>query len=292
MPGRTCIGAAATRARGRCCWPRDAAARARDRHRRRRRHGAHPRQQPADAGRHLHRQRARSSRASRCCRTRCAAPTPTPSSARCASTAFSASPTITCGTTRPSCARGCSFHLEHARRAGPLRRRVDGRFDLVPRVLEELGVRVVFHTRRAAPRQAAVVRRRALRRGGVRAARQPGLDAGVPDALRRCRPCSRAMGQAPTPPRAHRARRAGERQGAAHLLSCRCASSSDDWGRTWAKPAADQWLGRLHARWPAPTASSSCRPGPTPTPKGFVTRLYRWSRPLVTRRWNQHRSGR
>ena len=151
-----------------------------------------------------------------------------------------------------------------------------GRFDLVPEVLQELGVRAVFHkvAQRpgkplwfgVAPSGAAVF--------GLPG--QPGLDAGVPRPLRAAGAAQRASGRAHRPP---------ERMalGAPVTVTpplthfCPCASSRTTGaatGRCRCRPTARA----ISRRWPAPMALSNFRPGPNTYPKGFVTRLYRWCR--------------
>ena len=58
-----------------------------------------------------------------------------------------------------------------------------GQFDLVPKVLQQLGVQEVFHQHCAASGQTDVVRHRSAGPIGVRTAGKPGLHAGVPDPL-------------------------------------------------------------------------------------------------------------
>lgn len=149
-----------------------------------------------------------------------------------------------------------------------------GRFDLVPRVLEELGVRVIIRTVAqrpgkplwfgVAPSGAAVF----------------GLPSSPVSSLvcltRYVLPALHvSLGQDPTPP---------ERMALGAPLSVEVPLThfqpvrfeQDDWGRTWAQPAAA-----------GPTADGSALagtdgfvelpPGPNTYAKGFVTRLYRWA---------------
>ena len=66
-----------------------------------------------------------------------------------------------------------------------------GKLDLVPKVLEKLGVSLVFHHVAQRPGKADVVWRLADRPCGIRAAGQSGVDAGLPVALRSARAARR-----------------------------------------------------------------------------------------------------
>ena len=121
-----------------------------------------------------------------------------------------------------------------------------GRFDHVPRALARPRRHArCFHQRRPAPRQAAVVRHRAAGPGGVRAAGQPGLDAGLPGALRRAGAATRRWARARR--RRRRSRSAppfASRPALAYFLPVQL-----DRARRWARvalPKPTQRLGRLH----------------------------------------------
>ena len=148
------------------------------------RHGARARELAADGGGDLHRQRAH-----RAGRADPAASDPSLERlrrrrARCAGRASSAWRTITCRTMPAQLRERLKFHLD-THDVLVLSGGVSmGRFDLVPRALRGAGRAADLPQGRAAARQTAVVRGRALRRRGVRAARQPGLDPGVPRPIR------------------------------------------------------------------------------------------------------------
>ena len=79
--------------------------------------------------------------------------------AACASTASRASPTITCATTKRNSPSASSFHLrthDVLILSGGVSM---GKLDLVPKVLEKLGVSLVFHHVAQRPGKADVVRR-------------------------------------------------------------------------------------------------------------------------------------
>ena len=74
----------------------------------------------------------------------------------------------------------------------------------------------------------------------------PGLDAGVPDPLRRCPAIAAAMGAQRIGRRnAWPSRRPVTVRARARPTSCPWPSSIDDWGRAWAYPAPDQRLRRF-----------------------------------------------
>ena len=141
-----------------------------------------------------------------------------------------------------------------------------GRFDLVPRVLEELGVRVIIHTVAQRPGKPLWF---GVAPSGAAVFGLPSNPVSTLVCLTRyvLPALHGSLGQDPTPP---------ERMALGAPLSVEVPLThfqpvrfeQDDWGRTWAQPAAaDQRLAATAARWPGPTASSSCLPGPTPTPR-------------------------
>ena len=121
-----------------------------------------------------------------------------------------------------------------------------GRFDLVPQVLEELGVRTVFHTVAQRPGKPLWFGVSASGTAVFGLPGQPGLDAGVLHAL-----CTAGTAGQPRPQcradRAHRPGRPGEPSTAplTHFLPVRL--EQDDWGRAWAIPAPTNGSGDFTA---------------------------------------------
>ena len=143
-----------------------------------------------------------------------------------------------------------------------------GKLDLVPKVLEELGVHAGVPSRRAAPRQAAVVRRRAVRGRGIRAAGQPGLDARLPGALCGARAVRR---HGPGARRSRRTSRSAHRSTVKPPLAFFMPVKVEDrrLGPHLGGTDAHQRLRGFHLAAPAPTASSSCRPDRTRSRKAL-----------------------
>ena len=148
-----------------------------------------------------------------------------------------------------------------------------GRFDLVPEVLQELGVRAVFHKvaqRPGKPLWFGVAPSGAMVFGlpGGRSRRW------CASAATCCRRCSPSWTE-PTAAGAPGARGTGA-LGAplTHFLPVRI--EQDDWGRPWAMPLPTN--GSEHFTALAGTDGFvELPPGPNAYQKGFVTRLYRWS---------------
>ncbi len=136
-----------------------------------------------------------------------------------------------------------------------------GKLDLVPKVLEKLGVSLVFHHVAQRPGKADVVRRLAIRPRRVRAAGQSGVDAGLPVALRAAR-AARRHGPGTRRSAAHRAHRAGGGEGAARVLHAG-ETQERRLGPHVGRAQPHQWLRAISPRSPAPTDSSNCRRGPT-----------------------------
>ena len=149
-----------------------------------------------------------------------------------------------------------------------------GRFDLVPKVLEELGVRAVFHKVAQRPGKPLWF---GVAPSGAAVFGLPGnpvstlvcLTRYVLPALCGClgqnpQPVERIALGAPvtvTPP-------------LTYFLPVRL--EQDDWGRTWAAPAPTNGSGDFTAL--AGTGGFvELPPGPNTYAKGFVTRVYRWS---------------
>ena len=148
-----------------------------------------------------------------------------------------------------------------------------GHFDLVPKVLEELGVRPIFHSVAQRPGKPLWF---GVGASGTAVFGLPGnpvsslvcLTRYVVPALqgslgRSPPPAERIALGAPvtvTPP-------------LTHFLPVRL--EQDDWGRTWAQPAPTNGSGDFTSL--AGTAGFvELPPGPNTYAKGFVTRLYRW----------------
>ena len=275
--GRTCTGAAATRARAPCCW--------------RRAPGCTPPEIAIAASAGMARIRVSSQPMLAVISTgneliepgepMLAAPGPPLQRlrhrrARCASTASSASRTITSMDDAERAARAAASSTSRPTTCSCSRGGVSmGRFDLVPQGAGRARRARDLPSSRAAAGQADVVRRRDLGRGRVRAARQSRLDAGVPAAAMCCRRCLPAWASRPPPPERMAL---GAPVTVTAPLTCfmPVRVEQDDWGRPWAMPARPTARATSPPS-PAPTASWSCRPGPNTYPKGFVTRLYRWS---------------
>ncbi|TLY69011.1 MAG: hypothetical protein E6K45_02445 [Gammaproteobacteria bacterium] len=119
-----------------------------------------------------------------------------------------------------------------------------------------------------------MVRRRAFGDRGVRSAREPGLHPRV--LTRYVLPSLNAsLGQQPLPPeRVALGEAVTVNPPLTFFLPVRL--EQDDWGRSWAMPAPTNGSGDFTAL--AGTAGFvELPPGPNTYPKGFVTRLYRWS---------------
>ena len=149
-----------------------------------------------------------------------------------------------------------------------------GKLDLVPRVLEELGVRCVFHKVAQRPGQAPLVRHRELGRRGPGPARKPRLHGGLRLPLRASR-TGRQPGPDDRPGRSgwRSARRSPSSPRSRYFLPIRI--EIDDWGRSWAMPAPTNGSGDFTAL-AGTDGFVELPPGPNTYPKGFVTRLHRW----------------
>jgi molybdopterin molybdotransferase len=149
-----------------------------------------------------------------------------------------------------------------------------GRFDLVPKVLEELGVRAVFHRVAQRPGKPLWF---GVAPSGAAVFGLPGKPVSTLVCLTRyvLPALCGSLGQSPAP---------AERiaLGApvtvtlplTHFLPVRL--EQDDWGRTWAQPAPIHGSGDFTAL--AGTGGFvELPPGPNTYAKGFVTRVFRWS---------------
>ncbi len=149
-----------------------------------------------------------------------------------------------------------------------------GRFDLVPRVLEELGVRAIFHKVAQRPGKPLWF---GMAPSGAAVFGLPGNPVSTLVCLTRyVLPALRgSLGQSPEGAQ-RMALGAALTVGSplTHFIPVRL--QQDDWGREWAMPAPTNGSGDFTAL--AGTAGFvELPPGPNTYAKGFVTRLYRWS---------------
>ena len=148
-----------------------------------------------------------------------------------------------------------------------------GRFDLVPRALEELGVQVVFHKLAQRPGKPLWF---GLAPSGAAVFALPGNPVSTLVCLTRyvVPALFAAMGQART---------AVEKIALAAPVTVNPALAFflpvkveiDDWGRAWANPAPTNGSGDFTAL-AGTDGFVELPPGPNTYAKGFVTRLYRW----------------
>ena len=149
-----------------------------------------------------------------------------------------------------------------------------GRFDLVPKVLEELGVRAIFHKVAQRPGKPLWF---GVAPSGAAVFGLPGNPVSTLVCLIRyvLPALCGSLGQ--NPPPAERIALAAPvtvTPPLAYFLPVRF--EQDDWGRTWAVPAPTNGSGDFTAL--AGTGGFvELPPGPNTYPKGFVTRVYRWS---------------
>jgi molybdopterin molybdotransferase len=149
-----------------------------------------------------------------------------------------------------------------------------GRFDLVPQVLQELGVQAIFHKVAQRPGKPLWF---GVAPSGAAVFGLPGNPVSTLVCLTRyVLPALRgSLGQAPGP---------AERMALGapvtvtppltHFLPVRF--EPDDWGRTWALPAPTNGSGDFTAL-AGSDGFVELPPGPNTYAKGFVTRLYRWA---------------
>jgi molybdopterin molybdotransferase len=149
-----------------------------------------------------------------------------------------------------------------------------GRFDLVPRALEELGVRAVFHKVAQRPGKPLWF---GVAPSGAAVFGLPGKPVSSLVCLSRyvLPALFASLGQSPSAPE-RLALGAPVTLSAAltHFLPVRI--EQDDWGRPWAMPAPTNGS----SDFPALAGTDGfveLPPGPNTYKKGFVTRLYRWS---------------
>ena len=149
-----------------------------------------------------------------------------------------------------------------------------GRFDLVPAVLEELGVHAIFHKVAQRPGKPLWF---GVGPSGTAVFGLPGNPVSTLVCLTRyvLPSLNGSLGQQPLPPeRVALGEAVTVNPPLTFFLPVRL--EQDDWGRSWAMPAPTNGSGDFTAL--AGTAGFvELPPGPNTYPKGFVTRLYRWS---------------
>lgn len=148
-----------------------------------------------------------------------------------------------------------------------------GRYDLVPKVLEELGVRLVFHRIAQRPGKPMWF---GVADSGQAVFALPGNPVSTLVCLARyvLPALYQAMGQNEMPvERIAIAEAAQSKAPLAFFLPV--AVSYDDWGRPWAVPKPTHGSGDFTSL-AGTDGFVELPPGPNVWPKGFVTRLYRW----------------
>ncbi len=148
-----------------------------------------------------------------------------------------------------------------------------GRFDLVPRVLSELGVQVIFHKVAQRPGKPLWF---GLAPSGAAVFALPGNPVSTLVCLARyvIPALYAAMGQTRTAPeKMALSAPVDVRVPLAFFLPVKV--EVDDWGRAWAVPAPTNGSGDFTAL-AGTDGFVELAPGPNAYPKGFVTRLYRW----------------
>ena len=148
-----------------------------------------------------------------------------------------------------------------------------GRFDLVPRVLEDLGVRAVFHKVAQRPGKPMWF---GVAGSGATVFGLPGNPVSTLMCLSRyvVPALFTAMGQTPMPP--EKIALGGPATVKAPLtFFLPVQVTIDDWGRAWAMPRPTNGSGDFTAL-AGTDGFVELPPGPGTYPKGFVTRLHRW----------------
>ena len=148
-----------------------------------------------------------------------------------------------------------------------------GRFDLVPRALQELGVEVAFHKVAQRPGKPLWF---GMAPTGAAVFALPGNPVSTLVCLARyvLPALFAAMGQEPQPPEKI-AISAPVNVSAALAFFMPVRVEIDDWGRAWASPSPTNGSGDFVAL-AGTDGFVELPPGPNTYPKGFVTRLYRW----------------
>jgi molybdopterin molybdotransferase len=148
-----------------------------------------------------------------------------------------------------------------------------GRFDLVPKTLEELGVRTVFHKLAQRPGKPMWF---GVAPSGAAVFGLPGNPVSTLVCLTRyVLPALRgALGQnQPAVPRMALGASVTVTPPLTHFLPVRV--EPDDWGRDWAMPSPTNGSGDFTAL-AGTDGFVELPPGPNTYPRGFVTRLFRW----------------
>jgi molybdopterin molybdotransferase len=148
-----------------------------------------------------------------------------------------------------------------------------GRFDLVPRVLQELGVEVVFHKVAQRPGKPLWF---GVAPSGAAVFALPGNPVSTLVCLARyvVPALFASMGLANEPPEKI-AISAPVNVGPSLAFFMPVRVEIDDWGRAWASPSPTNGSGDFVAL-AGTDGFVELPPGPNLYPKGFVTRLYRW----------------
>ena len=149
-----------------------------------------------------------------------------------------------------------------------------GRFDLVPQVLEELGVRAIFHKVAQRPGKPLWF---GVAPSGAAVFGLPGNPVSTLVCLARyvLPALFASLGQGPLPPeRLALGAPVTVDPPLTHFMPVRI--EQDDWGRPWAIPAPTNGSGDFTAL-AGTDGFVELPPGPNTYQKGFVTRLFRWS---------------
>src|SRR5215469_2865177 len=149
-----------------------------------------------------------------------------------------------------------------------------GKFDLVPQVLEELGVHAIFHRVAQRPGKPLWF---GVAPSGAAVFGLPGNPVSTLVCLGRyvLPALFASLGQQPRPPE-RLALGAPVTVNAPLTLFMPVRIESDDWGRPWAMPAPTNGSGDFTAL-AGTDGFVELPPGPNTYKKGFVTRLFRWS---------------
>jgi molybdopterin molybdotransferase len=148
-----------------------------------------------------------------------------------------------------------------------------GKFDFVPRVLDELGVQTVFHKVAQRPGRPMWF---GVTSSGATVFALPGNPVSTSVCLSRyvLPALFAAMGQDPVAP--EKMALGGEvANGTSLTLFTPVRIETDDWGRAWAMPKLTNTSGDFTAL-ARTDGFVELPPGPNRFPKGFVTRLHRW----------------
>jgi molybdopterin molybdotransferase len=148
-----------------------------------------------------------------------------------------------------------------------------GKLDLVPRVLEELGVRCVFHKVSQRPGKPLWF---GIASSGAAVFGLPGNPVSTAVCVARYVLPALAASQGQTPPRPERMALAAPVTVVVPLtVFMPIRIDIDDWGRGWAMPIPTNSSGDFTAL-AGTDGFVELPPGPNTYPKGFVTRMHRW----------------